>query len=243
MDRIYLTTPIYYTNDVPHLGTSYTTIVVDAVRRYHQLRGHATRMLTGTDEHGLKLEREAQEKGLTPQAFVTQMSARFRDAWPKLEIGADDFVRTTEPRHETNAQRFWQRVKERNPDDIYLGPYEGLYCVPCEEFKTEKDLLQPGNLCPIHRRPVEMLKDETYFFRLEKYAEPLLKHYAEHPDFIMPESRRNEVVSFVSSGLKDLSISRSRLTWGIPVPGDPKHVMYVWFDALTSYWTPLQGDP
>jgi methionyl-tRNA synthetase len=180
---------------------------------------------------------------MTPDAFVTQMSARFRDAWPKLEIAPDDFIRTTEARHESGAARLWQRIKERNPDDIYVGPYEGLYCVGCEEFKTEKDLLQPGNLCPLHRKPVEPMKDETYFFRLEKYKDPLLRFYEENPGFIQPESRRNEVVSFVSAGLKDLSISRSRLTWGIPVPGDPKHVMYVWFDALTNYWTALQGDP
>jgi methionyl-tRNA synthetase len=240
MSRFYVTTPIYYVNDVPHLGTSYTTIVADAVRRYHALRGETTRMQTGTDEHGLKIEREAQQRNLAPQAFVDEVSARFRDAWPKLEVEPDDFIRTTDPRHERGAQWLWEEIARRNPDDIYLAPYEGLYCVGCEEFKTEKDLVQPGNLCPIHRTPVELMKDQSYFFRLEKYASALLKHYEDHPDFIQPESRRNEVVSFVAGGLKDLSISRTRLTWGIPVPGDPKHVMYVWFDALTNYWTALQ---
>ena len=240
MSRFYATTPIYYVNDVPHLGTAYTTIVTDAVRRYQQLRGQKARMLTGTDEHGLKLEREAQERGLTPLAFVDQMSTHFRDAWPKLEVVPDDFIRTTDPRHEQGAQAFWQRIVERNPGDIYLGSYEDWYCVGCEEFKTEKDLLQPGNLCPIHRKPVERLKEDTYFFRLSAYADRLLRLYEEHPEFIQPESRRNEVVSFVSSGLRDLSVSRTKLTWGIPVPGDPKHVMYVWFDALTNYWTALQ---
>jgi methionyl-tRNA synthetase len=241
MSRFYVTTPIYYVNDVPHLGTSYTTIATDAVRRYHLLRGQATRMLTGTDEHGLKLEREAQERGMTPIAFVDRMSAHFREAWPKLEIEVSDFIRTTEPRHERGAQEIWERIKRNNPDDIYLGSYEDWYCVGCEEFKTEKDLVQPGNLCAIHRRPVERLKEDTYFFRLSRYTEPLLRLYQERPGFIAPESRRNEVVSFVSTGLRDLSISRTKLTWGIPVPGDPKHVMYVWFDALTNYWTALQG--
>jgi methionyl-tRNA synthetase len=241
MSRFYVTTPIYYVNDVPHLGTSYTTIAVDAVRRYHLLRGETTRMLTGTDEHGLKLEREAQERGMTPIAFVDQMSAHFRDAWPKLEIQPDDFIRTTEPRHERGAQEIWERIQRRNPDDIYLGSYEDWYCVSCEEFKTEKDLLQPGNLCAIHRRPVERLKEDTYFFRLSRYTEPLLQLYRERPEFVGPETRRNEVVSFVSSGLRDLAISRTKLTWGIPVPGDPKHVMYVWFDALINYWSALQG--
>jgi methionyl-tRNA synthetase len=241
MSRFYVTTPIYYVNDVPHLGTSYTTIVADALRRYHRLRGEKTRMLTGTDEHGLKLEREAQERGMTPSAFVDTMSAHFRDAWPKLEIEPDDFIRTTEPRHERGAQWIWEEIVRKNPSDIYLGAYEDWYCVGCEEFKTEKDLLQPGNLCSIHRRPVERLKEETYFFRLSAYTDRLLKLYEEHPEFIQPESRRNEVISFVSSGLRDLSVSRTKLTWGIPVPGDPKHVMYVWFDALANYWTALQG--
>ena len=241
MSRFYVTTPIYYVNDVPHLGNAYSTIVADVLRRYHLLRGDATRMLTGTDEHGLKVEREAQERGMTPIAFVDGMSAHFREAWPKLEIESDDFIRTTDPRHERGAQAFWLDIARKNPDDIYLGSYEDWYCVGCEEFKTEKDLVQPGNLCAIHRKPVERLKEDTYFFRLSRYTEPLLELYRQKPEFIQPESRRNEVVSFVSGGLRDLSISRTKLTWGIPVPGDPKHVMYVWFDALTNYWTALQG--
>ncbi len=241
MSRFYVTTPIYYVNDVPHLGTSYTTIVADAVRRYHGLRGQTARMLTGTDEHGLKIERVAQEQGMTPIAFVDQVSAHFRDAWPKLEVEPSDFIRTTEPRHERGAQQFWEAIARRSPDDIYLGSYEGWYCVGCEEYKTEKDLAQPGNLCPIHRTPVERLKEDTYFFRLSRYAADLLRLYEQHPEFIAPESRRNEVISFVSGGLQDLSISRTKLTWGIPVPGDPKHVMFVWFEALTNYWTALQA--
>ena len=240
MSRYYVTTPIYYVNDVPHLGTSYTTIAADAFRRYRQLRGDDARMLTGTDEHGLKLEREARDRGIEPAKFVDDMSARFRAAWPELEIEPDDFIRTTEPRHKAGAAAFWQRIKARNPDDIYRGHYEGWYCVGCEELKTEKELEQPGNICPLHKRPVERVKEPSYFFKLSRYEQPLLEHYRHHPGFIQPETRRNEVVSFVEGGLRDLSISRTSFNWGIPVPGDPKHVMYVWFDALTNYWTALQ---
>jgi methionyl-tRNA synthetase len=234
----YVTTPIYYVNDVPHLGTAYTTIVADALRRYHSLRGRDTRMLTGTDEHGLKLEREAVSKGLTPQAFVDEMSARFRDAWPKLLVEADDFIRTTEPRHEKLVQSIWERIAKKG--DLYLGSYEDWYCVGCESFKTEKELL-PSNICPLHNKPVERVKEDTYFFKLKNYEQQLLDWYDAHPGFIQPETRRNEVISFVKSGLHDLSVSRTSFSWGLPVPGDPKHVMYVWFDALANYWTAL-GD-
>jgi methionyl-tRNA synthetase len=241
MSRFYVTTPIYYVNDVPHLGTSYTTIVCDSIRRYHLLRGEDTRMLTGTDEHGLKLEREAKERGITPAAFVKEMSDRFEAVWPKLEVHPDDFIRTTQERHEKLVQELWTIIAKKG--DIYLGSYEGLYCVGCEDYKTEKDLL-PGNVCPLHpNKPVEMMKEPTYFFRLEKYRQKLLEHYAAHPEFVQPESRRNEVVSFVKGGLKDLSVSRASFTWGIPVPGDPKHVMFVWFDALANYWSAVQSPP
>jgi methionyl-tRNA synthetase len=242
MSRFYVTTPIYYVNDVPHLGTAYTTIVVDALRRYHLLRGHATRMLTGTDEHGLKLEREARERGKAPAEFVKEMSDRFEATWPHLQVRPDDFIRTTEPRHEKFAQWIWEEIRRRNPGDIYLGDYEGWYCVGCEELKTEKELEQPGNVCPLHKKPVERVKEQSYFFRLSAYQDRLLEHFTKHPQFVRPETRLNEVVSFVQGGLKDLSVSRTSFSWGIPVPGDPKHVMYVWFDALTNYWTALQGD-
>jgi len=238
--RYYVTTPIYYVNDVPHLGTAYTTIVVDAIRRYHQLRGHATRMLTGTDEHGLKLEREARSRGITPEKFVKEMSDRFEAAWPKLEVVPDDFIRTTQPRHETLVQDLWRTIRDRG--DLYLGTYEEWYCVGCEGYKTEKELL-PGNLCPLHQRPVERMKEETYLFRLSKFQDRLLDLYSRHPEFIEPESRRNEVISFVEGGLKDLSVSRTSFSWGIPVPDDPRHVMYVWFDALANYWTAVQAPP
>jgi methionyl-tRNA synthetase len=239
MRRFYVTTPIYYANDIPHLGTAYTTIAADALRRYHALRGSEARMLTGTDEHGLKIARAAEEAGKTPQAFVDEMSARFRAAWPELAVEADDFIRTTEPRHTELVQELWRRVEAAG--DLYLGSYEDWYCVGCETFKTEKDLL-PGNICPLHLKPVERLREDTYFFRLSKYEKILLDFYARHPDFIQPESRRNEVLSFVSSGLKDLSVSRTSFTWGVPVPGNPAHVMFVWFDALANYWTAL-GKP
>jgi methionyl-tRNA synthetase len=240
--RFYVTTPIYYVNDVPHLGHAYTTVAADALRRYHLLRGHESRMLTGTDEHGLKIERSAAEAGKTPQAFVDEMSARFRAAWPQLAVEEDDFIRTTEPRHMQLVQEIWRRVEANG--DLYLGSYEDWYCVGCEQFKTEKELL-PGNLCPLHLKPVEKLKEETYFFKLEKFTDRLLALYRDRPDFIQPESRRNEVLSFVEGGLKDLSVSRTSFRWGVPVPGNAAHVMYVWFDALANYWTALgePGDP
>jgi methionyl-tRNA synthetase len=240
MRRFYITTPIYYVNDVPHLGTAYTTIAADALRRHRLLRGDSVRMLTGTDEHGQKMEREAQARGVSPARFVDEMSARFEAAWPKLEVRPDDFVRTTQERHKRFVQELWQTIEARG--DLYEGKYEGWYCYGCEGYKTEKDLL-PGNVCPLHNRPVEWLEEATYFFRLSKYAPELLDLYRDHPGFIEPESRRNEVVSFVESGLKDLSVSRTSFTWGIPVPGNAspaRHVMYVWFDALANYWSVLQ---
>ncbi|MDB4944476.1 MAG: Methionyl-tRNA synthetase [Labilithrix sp.] len=239
--RFYVTTPIYYVNDVPHLGTAYTTIVTDALRRFHQIIGDETFMLTGTDEHGLKIEREAQAASLAPKAFTDRISARFREAWPKLEVSPDRFIRTTDPDHEAFVQDLWKKIEAKG--DLYEGEYEGWYCVGCESLKTEKELEQPGNLCPIHKTAVERMKESSYFFRLEKWQKPLLDFYARHPEFIQPESRRNEVLSFVQSGLKDLSVSRTTFAWGIPVPGNPRHVMYVWFDALTNYRSALgSGD-
>jgi methionyl-tRNA synthetase len=236
----YVTTPIYYVNDVPHLGTAYTTIVADALRRYHLLRGEDTRMLTGTDEHGLKLERAAKEQGISTREFVDKMSGRFREAWPKLHIASDDFIRTTEPRHIERAQDLWKKIEARG--DLYEAAYEDWYCVGCESFKTEKELL-PGNECPLHPgKPIDRVKEETYFFRLSRWQQPLLDFYARHPKFIEPLSRRNEVISFVESGLRDLSVSRTSFSWGVPVPGNPKHVMYVWFDALTNYLSALGAD-
>lgn len=242
MARFYVTTPIYYVNDVPHLGTAYTTIVADALARFHRMRGHETRFLTGTDEHGQKIERAAEEQGKSPKAFVDDVSERFRAAWPHLRCEFDDFIRTTEPRHTAIVQDLWRRCVENG--NIYLGAYEGLYCVKCEAYYTEKELAE-GGICPDHKTPVERLKEPSYFFKLSAFQDRLLDFYARHPDFVEPEGRRNEVVSFVKSGLQDLSISRTSFKWGIPVPGDEKHVMYVWFDALTNYLSALgpEGDP
>jgi methionyl-tRNA synthetase len=234
----YITTPIYYVNDVPHLGHAYTTTVADAMKQFASLTGRDARLLTGTDEHGLKLERVAQEHGETPASFVDRMSQPFREAWPELGIIPDDFIRTTEARHKAFVQDLWKRIEARGY--LYEGSYEDWYCVGCESFKTEKELL-PGNLCPLHKKPVERLKEETYFFKLSAFTQPLLDLYKKRPDFVRPESRRNEVVSFVAGGLRDLSVSRTSFRWGIPVPGHDRHVMYVWFDALSNYLSALQG--
>lgn len=241
MGRFYVTTPIYYVNDVPHLGTAYTTIIADALRRYHLLAGDETFMLTGTDEHGQKIEEVAREQGLDPKTFCDRISTRFREAWPKLDVAYDRFIRTTDDDHEAFVKELWKKIEEKG--DLYEADYEDWYCVGCESYKTEKELEQPGNLCPLHKRPVERVKERTYFFRLSKWEKPLLDFYERHPHFIQPETRRNEVLSFVRSGLRDLSCSRTSFTWGIPVPSNPKHVMYVWFDALANYRSALgHGD-
>jgi methionyl-tRNA synthetase len=241
MSRFYVTTPIYYVNDIPHVGHAYTTVIADAVRRFHQLLGEETYLLTGTDEHGQKIERRAEEEKTDPKAYVDRISMRFKEAWPKLDISYDRFIRTTDPDHEAFVVDLWTKIAARG--DLYLGAYEGFYCVGCEGFKTDKELEQPGNICVLHKKPVEKVKEPTYFFALKKYQERLLELYGRRPEFIQPESRRNEVLSFVRAGLEDLSCSRTSFTWGVPVPGDPKHVMYVWFDALTNYRSALgQGE-
>jgi len=238
MSRFYVTTPIYYVNDVPHLGTAYTTIAADVLARVHRLRGHRTHLLTGLDEHGLKIERAAAERGKEPRAYVDEMAAPFREAWDALDVRTDDFIRTTEPRHVERVQRLWKKVQAKG--DIYEGVYEDWYCVGCEAYYTQKDLAE-GNLCPVHGRPVERLKEPSYFFKLSAYEKPLLDLYESHPEFVAPESRLNEVRAFVKGGLRDLSISRTTFQWGVPVPGDSRHIMYVWFDALANYLTAL-GD-
>ncbi len=234
----YVTTPIYYINDVPHLGSAYTTIAADVLARYHRIRGQETRFLTGTDEHGLKIQRVAADKGMPEQAYADEIAEQFRGTWPKLDCAPDDFIRTTDARHKRGVVELWSKIEKNG--DLYLGHYEGLYCVGCEAYYTEKDLLQPGNICPQHGKPVETVKEESYFFRLSRYADRLLELYANNPSFVRPESRLNEVTSFVQAGLQDLSVSRTTFQWGIPVPGDPRHVMYVWFDALSNYLTALR---
>lgn len=232
----YITTPIYYPSDKLHIGHAYTTVAGDAMARYKRLRGYDVWYLTGTDEHGQKIERKAQEKGQTPIQFVDEIVQGIQALWKKLEISNNDFIRTTEERHKVVVQKIFQRLLEQ--DDIYKGTYEGWYCTPCESFFLERQL-QDGN-CPDCGRPVELVKEESYFFRMSKYADRLLQYYEENPGFIQPESRRNEMINnFIKPGLEDLAVSRTTFDWGIKVPGDPKHVIYVWIDALTNYITAI----
>ncbi|EXX86662.1 methionyl-tRNA synthetase [Paenibacillus darwinianus] len=232
----YITTPIYYPSDKLHIGHAYTTVAGDAMARYKRLRGFNVRYLTGTDEHGQKIERKAKEKGLTPQQFVDEIVTGIQELWRKLDISNDDFIRTTEQRHKTVVEKIFAQLLAQ--DDIYKGTYEGWYCTPCESFFLERQL-QDGN-CPDCGRPVELVKEESYFFRMSKYADRLLQYYEENPDFIQPESRRNEMINnFIKPGLEDLAVSRTTFDWGVKVPGDPKHVVYVWIDALSNYMTAL----
>lgn len=232
----YLTTPIYYPSGKLHIGHTYTTVAGDAMCRYKRLRGYDVMFLTGTDEHGQKIERAAAEKGQEPLAFVDEIVASIKALWEKLDISYDDFIRTTEDRHKEVVERIFARLVEQ--DDIYLDTYEGLYCTPCESFFLERQLVD--GMCPDCGRAVEMVKEESYFFRMSKYADRLLQYYEDNPDFIQPESRRNEMINnFIKPGLEDLAVSRTTFDWGIKVPGDPKHVIYVWIDALTNYITAL----
>ena len=237
----FLTTPIYYVNAVPHLGTAYTTIAADALARYRRLRGDDVFFLTGLDEHGQKVEQAAEANGVTPQEWADRMAAKFISAWEMLDISNDDFVRTTEPRHERGVQAFLKVLWDRG--DIYKGTYEGWYCVPCETYYTEEQL-NDGRTCPGCSREVEFVKEDNYFFKLSAYQDELLAYYAANPDFIQPDTRRNEVLSFVKGGLRDLSISRANVKWGIPLPFDETQSVYVWFDALINYITAIgYGDP
>lgn len=232
----YVTTPIYYVNDVPHVGHAYTTIAGDVIARFRRLIGDKTFFLTGTDEHGQKIERVATASGERPIELADRVVLRFKGLWEKLNITNDDFIRTTEERHKKGVIELFRRIQEKG--DIYLGEYEDWYCVFDETFWTETQL-GDSRICPDCGRPLERLKEESYFFRLSKYEKPLLEFYEKNPDFVQPSFRKNEVVSFVRGGLRDLSISRTSFSWGIPVPGNPKHVIYVWFDALTNYITAI----
>jgi methionyl-tRNA synthetase len=234
-DTFYVTTPIYYPNDVPHLGHAYTTVATDFVARYHRLRGERVFFLTGTDEHGKKVPQAARDQGLEPQAFVDSMEPRWREVWQRLDISHDDYIRTTERRHERAVTRLLTAVHQNGRDDIYLGTYEGLYCVSCEAYYTEDELVD--GMCPIHGTPVEAMSEENYFFRLSAYQDRLLEHYEATPGAVEPDGRRNEVLSLIKGGLRDFSISRTSFAWGVPLPWDPRHVCYVWFDALTNYIT------
>jgi methionyl-tRNA synthetase len=231
--RFYITTPIYYINAEPHLGHAYTTMVADLAARAHRLMGDEVFFLTGTDEHGQKVERAAQKAGVGPRQLADRVAQQFRDLVPLLNISNDDFIRTTEPRHYAASQELWRRVRDRG--FIYKGKYEGWYCTVDEVFVPDTQL-QDGR-CPICGGPVERIAEESYFFKLSAFQQPLLDHYRRNPDFVTPAIRRNEMMAFLESGLEDLSVSRTSFKWGIPVPDDPAHVMYVWFDALTNYIT------
>lgn len=233
-DRFYVTTPIYYVNDVPHIGHAYTTLACDAMARFARLDGKDARFLTGTDEHGQKVEKAAEERGIEPQAFTDELSERFRALASDMGVSNDDFIRTTEPRHKKGVQALWRKLVER--DEIYLGGYAGWYAVRDEAFYTESELVD--GKAPTGA-PVAWVEEPSYFFKLSAWQDKLLDFYEKNPDFIAPKSRRNEVISFVKGGLQDLSISRTSFTWGIPVPDDPDHVVYVWLDALTNYMTAL----
>ncbi|HEY8425368.1 MAG TPA: methionine--tRNA ligase [Limnochordales bacterium] len=231
--KFYLTTPIYYPSDRLHIGHAYTTTAADALARWHRFLGEDVFFLTGSDEHGQKIQRKAQAKGVSPQQYVDEIVATFKELWQRLDIQYDRFIRTTDPDHIRVVQHIFKTIYDKG--DIYKATYEGWYCVQCETFWLESKLVE--GKCPDCGRPVEWLQEESYFFRLSKYADRLLRHIQEHPEFIQPPSRRNEMVAFIQQGLEDLCISRTTFDWGIPVPIDERHVIYVWFDALTNYLT------
>ncbi|MBU0580612.1 MAG: methionine--tRNA ligase [Candidatus Margulisbacteria bacterium] len=237
----YITTPIYYINDIPHIGHAYTTIAADILARFKRRQVEKVFYLTGTDEHGQKVAEAAEKKGLPPQEFVNSLVPHFEKAWKTLEISNDDFIRTTSPRHIKVVQEIFSKLLKQG--DVYKGEYEGWYCSACETFWTETQLINrkcPNKEC---QRDVQKLKEESYFFKLSKYEKRLLDHIEKYPDFIQPESRRNEIVSFIKQGLKDLSISRTTFKWGVPIKEDAKHVIYVWFDALINYLSALGYSP
>ena len=242
MSRYYVTTPIYYVNDAPHIGHAYTTLTADALARWHRLIGDEVFFLTGTDEHGQKVARAAEAAGRTPAEHAELNADRYRQAWDLLQISFDDFIRTTEPRQIDTVQAFMQRIHDNG--HIYSGTYEGWYCVPCEAYYNDDDLVEDPSggdtpLCEIHRKPVEWLSEENWFFRLSAFAQPLLDWYETNPDAVQPEGKRNEALGLIRGGLQDISVSRSAVEWGIPVPWAEGHVFYVWYDALINYVTAI----
>ncbi len=232
-ETFYVTTPIYYPNDIPHIGHAYTTIAADILSRWNKILGKEVYFSTGTDDHGKKIMDTALKAGKTPKQFTDELIPKFKSAWAKLNIKYDKFIRTTDKDHEKIVQDILQKVYDNG--DIYLGNYEGLYCVGCEAYYTEKDLVD--GCCPIHKKPVEKIKESSYFFKLSKYKDKLLKLYKDNPEFILPKERANFIISRVQEDLRDLSISRTTFDWGIPLPFDKKHVCYVWFDALYNYYS------
>lgn len=236
MEKFYITTPIYYPSANFHIGHCYTTIIADSIARYKRLAGYDVFFLTGTDEHGEKIEKKAKENDVTPKEYVDKIVDNAKDLWKSLGISYDKFIRTTDEYHEKAVQKIFNKLYEQG--DIYKGEYEGLYCTPCESFWTETQLVD--GKCPDCGRDVHIVKEESYFFKLSKYQDKLIKLYEEHPEFIQPESRKNEMLNnFIKPGLEDLCVSRTTFNWGIPVTFDAKHVVYVWIDALTNYITAL----
>ena len=243
----YVTTPIYYVNDAPHIGHAYTTVAADVLARWHRQRGERTWFLTGTDEHGQKVMRTAESNGVSPQEWCDRLvETAWKPVLGTLNVSNEDFIRTTDERHRRRVQEFWQGLHDRG--EVYEGTYEGPYCVGCEEFKLESELIdgadvddEPVKMCPIHGRPVEWISESNYFFKMSEYTDRLLAFYEANPDFIQPASARNEVLAFVRGGLQDLSISRSTFDWGIPLPWNADHVLYVWIDALLNYVSALGG--
>jgi methionyl-tRNA synthetase len=248
-NTFYITTPIYYPSGKLHIGHAYTTVAGDAMARYKRLRGFDVRYLTGTDEHGQKIQRKAEEKNVTPQQYVDDIVSGIKELWDKMDISYDDFIRTTEPRHKEIVEKIFARLLEQG--DIYLDEYEGWYSVPDETYYTEHQLVDPivengkvvGGKSPDSGHPVELVREESYFFKMGKYVDRLLAFYEENPSFIQPESRKNEMINnFIKPGLEDLAVSRTTFDWGVKVPGNPKHVIYVWIDALSNYITSLGYD-
>lgn len=233
LKKFYITTPLYYVNAKPHIGHAYTTLAADVLARHLRSRDIPVHFQTGTDEHGVNIEKIAREKGVTPKAWCDSISAEFRALWKTLNIRYDHFIRTTDAAHEAGVQAVFEKLIKSG--DIYLGSYEGLYCSSCEAFYDEGEMKGPN--CPVHGRAAEHVSEEAYFFRLSKYEAPLLEHYRKHPDFLSPRSRAQELINFAKAGLKDIPVSRTKVTWGVPVRSNPKHTIYVWFDALLNYAT------
>ncbi|HEY1763048.1 MAG TPA: class I tRNA ligase family protein [Acidimicrobiales bacterium] len=231
MGRFYITTPIYYANDAPHVGSAYTTVNADALARWHRLVGDEVKFLTGTDEHGQKMADAAEKHGATPIEWTDRVSERFREAWAALNISNDDFIRTTEPRHYESVQKLLSVIYENGY--IYKDVYKGLYCVSCEDYYTLE--ASDGGKCPIHHSVLTEMEEENWFFKLSAFEDRLLEYYESHPGFVTPETKRNEAYAFVKGGLRDISITRTSITWGVPVPWDERHVFYVWYDALINY--------
>ena len=239
MEKYYITTAIAYTSGKPHIGNTYEIVLADAIARYKRQKGFDVYFQTGTDEHGEKIQLKAEEKGITPKEFVDQIAKEIKDIWDIMDTTYDRFVRTTDEKHEKEVQKIFKKLYEQG--DIYKGTYEGLYCTPCESFFTESQLID--GKCPDCGREVHKASEEAYFFKLSKYQDRLIKYIEEHPEFIQPESRKNEMINnFLKPGLQDLCVSRTSFTWGVPVDFDPKHVVYVWIDALTNYITNIGYD-